>query len=352
MDFISQQFNRISGIRIPLIIGASIFLLATSACEPTQEPPTKQTTTPVATVPTATLEPTGTPAPTRLLFLAPGDEYQEIEARLLDEIRTLVGGEGWKLEIVDHLPEDTLSEGVRVIVALPSDIDLGQYASNHEDIQFVAIGYDIEPQMNLSIIGPDGFSKAPLSFLAGYLSAVITADWRVGILTSPNTDSPGGSSFSFRNGVVYYCGLCRLTYPPFYNYPINLELDASSSQLSWQRAADEFVARSVKTLFVDTMDLDRDVLQGLAEKGMIFIGGRSTPPELVDHWVATIRWAPERILREKWSQLIDGLGGWSIDTPLIIDEINADLLSEGRQRWVEAVLDDLNLKYIDPGSAP
>jgi hypothetical protein len=53
-----------------------------------------------------------------------------------------------------------------------------------------------------------------------------------------------------------------------------------------------------------------------------------------------------------WPDLIAGRGGQTISTPLLLTDINPELLPEGKQGMVQELMNNLLLGLVDPGVSP
>jgi hypothetical protein len=206
----------------------------------------------------------------------------------------------------------------------------------------------------LSVIKPAAERPDQIGFLAGYTAAAISPDWRTGVLT---TASPHGNAIreGFVNGVYYFCGLCRPVYPPFptTGYPITIQLEAGSGLSDWQAAATMLASWEVSTVFVVPDLKDERLFSTLADAGIHLILPESPPPALEDHWVASLGYSdPFLSIQTLWPGLIQAQAGISLQTTLGFTATNPNLLTPGRQRMVQEMLDDLLAGYIDTGVDP
>jgi hypothetical protein len=152
---------------------------------------------------------------------------------------------------------------------------------------------------------------------------------------------------SFINGVIFYCGLCRPVFPPFYQYPLVSTLPGGVGSAHQQAAADAMINSGVKTVYVYPGTGDDSLLQYLAQAGVNLIGGAAYPPEVQNQWVASIAIDMGAAIRQAWPGLLQGQGGMSLEAPLVLVDWNEALFSPGRQRLVERLLADLVAGYID-----
>ena len=81
--------------------------------------------------------------------------------------------------------------------------------------------------------------------------------------------------------------------------------------------------------------------------------GQSLPAEAVrTHWVASIQPDTVAAIKAIFPDLVAGQGGKVIPTPLFLADVNTDLLSQGKQRLVQDVLDGLQNGTIGTGVTP
>jgi hypothetical protein len=250
------------------------------------------------------------------------------------------------------LTPEELEDGVKIVVVLPPDPGLLELAAAAPETQFLAFGFpELEPAHNLSLAVADGAAADQTAFLAGYIAALITPDWRVGVI-SPAGQPGEATVLGFGNGVRYYCGLCRPAFPPFPDagYPLFAELADGAGEADWQAVVGLFQPWSVQTVYVAPEVASEGLLQALAGAGFNLMGAGPAPAGLAEHWIATIGGGdPLQSVREAWPGLLAGAEGQRLTAALSLEEINEDLLSPGRQRLVEEMMAGLAAGYIDTG---
>jgi len=340
-----------------ILIGL-LLSLGMLACSSSTPPPQGEATEPVATVTvatTATLPPTPTPTPPPslvILLTPPGSDGAQA-AQLQEVLSVLSAQEGLLFETRSELLDNDLQAGVRLVVALPPDSGLAELTAANPEIQFLAVGIPgLQPAPNLSVIGAGGDRPDRQGFLAGYLAAVITRDWRVGVVIPSDLDSGQFALQGFQNGLVFYCGLCRPAYPPYYQYPVFAEVTSSASLEEQRAAADIMIANAVESVYIYPGAGSEGLFDYLAQAGIKIIGGVEPPPTVLNQWVASIRVDWESAIREAWLRLIQGEGGFSLEAPITLTDRNENNFSPGRQEFVERLLEDLLADYIDTGAAP
>lgn len=287
------------------------------------------------------------------MFIPPSDDYLNVSDPIRSTLSLLVSQEGWSFVEADSISIEQLSEDIRVVVFFEPSPEIIDLASSNPGIEFVAIGAaGLEPIANLSVIGPDGFRIDRQAFLAGYLSAILTDDWRIGEIVAVPPDLQPIIDNSFRNGVTFYCGLCQITYPPYNRYPIHTTLESETLEQDWLRNVEVLLSESVDTVFLFSPEINLPALSFLIDEGMILLGTNPPPESIHSNWVATIRLAPEQVLFDRWEQIISNEGGWTQAIPIVLEDVNQSLFSEGKQRFIAKLLLDIESGYIEPAVTP
>ena len=268
-------------------------------------------------------------------------------------LEQLAAADNLLLEVRTTMDREHLHEGTRLVVALPPDPGLETLAANAPQIQFLAIGIPgLQPSPNLSVISSWEETVGQVAFMAGYIAAVVTPEWRVGVISTGDTPEGLVARQSFQNGVVFFCGLCQQSHPPYHRYPLYAEASAGSGEAAWKAAVDELVSREVRTVYLAPGAGDETLMAYLADAGVYLIGSGPPPDELRDHWIASVRVDYVRALSDSWQALLAGEGGFTLPVSIVVEDINQELFSPGRQLLVENLLPDLLNGFIDTGEDP
>jgi hypothetical protein len=303
--------------------------------------------------PTATLFPTLTPSPSRVVILAPPETDTELLSSIEAVLSELVTEGEYIVETRRTLSSEDIDASLRLVIGLPPDQGLESLAESAEEVQFLGLGIPgLSPRDNLSVVGPMGFRPDQQGFIAGYISAVITQDWRVGVIGRNDTTIGQAGMNGFVNGARYFCGTCRPVFPPYVQYPIQVGLSEVEFQNAWQSAVETLIEAAVHTVYVSPEIKDPGLYSALAESGMLLIGGHKPGDELLTNWVATLRVDPAEAVRDLWADLLGGQGGASVPIPMMILDVNPELFSYGRQELTESILKELEEGFIDTGVNP
>ncbi len=239
------------------------------------------------------------------------------------------------------------------MIVLPPDPGVMNLAGANPQTQFLTVGIPgIQAVANVSVIGGGGTLPDQRAFIAGYLAALISADWRAGVIYQAGTMEGLAARNGFLNGLIFYCGLCRPAYPPFVQYPIYAELPAGADPVDIQTAVDTMTSNAVQSVFVAPGIESQGLFESLAAANLGIIAGSPPPAALTGNWVASLRADESQALRQAWARLMAGESGIAVEVPLAMTDRNPDRLSEGRQRLVDNLLVDLLAGFIDTGVNP
>jgi hypothetical protein len=332
----------------------SLLLAACGSIIPTGTPTPLPSATATATAePTATPTLTPTPLPPLAVLLAP----PEADAALVNDWQTALNSQiseaGLRWQVRQRLNAEDLTSNLRLVIALPPDPGLADLSAAAPDTQFLAIQIPgLQAGANLTTIGSTGARPDQQGFLAGYLAAMLTPEWRVGVISVSDTLEGRSARTGFYNGVVFYCGLCNPLYAPFYDYPLYVELPASASSAEWQAIASYMVDHYVDMVYVYTGAGDQAMLDYLSQSGIQIISSGVPSEALRPNWVASLNSDVLALVQSLIPELLQGNGGRDIPLPVAITEVNPDLLSPGKLNLAGKLLLDLQAGYIDTGVDP
>lgn len=344
------------------LIGGFLIVLAgigLFACRPVEQPPEALPSPTAAPAATDTPLPQASPTPTSIspfaILLAPQGAQPELVQLLQSELESRALQAGLRFETRQALtPADLLPE-LRVVVSLPPFEDLADLAAAAPQTQFIALSAAaLQSGENLSVIQLlEGDIDQP-AFIAGYLAGALAEDWRIGLLLAQGAPESAMIRTAYDNGLAFLCGLCLPVYPPFplSGYPIVVELPDAANQAGWESAITELQTWEVQVVYAAPTAASPGLYQALAQAGFKIIGGGSPPEGTQAQWVASLESQDlTPILEQAWSMAVNGQPGQSYQARLAFAHTNPELLSPGRQQWVERVMADLAAGYIDTGAA-
>lgn len=308
-----------------------------------------------------TQTPTGTPilheaTPTETLskvILVLGDGVDPFIATNTQEtLEVLVSDESLTLDVVNTLSPEMVSANVKMVVGVGPNLDLNNLATNSPDKAFVAINNpNATPTKNLAVIGDPVVEQAQQAFMAGYLAALISSDYKVGALVPADMDGSDLILESFVNGARFFCGICQPKHPPYNAFPRWETLALENTNSGFQPPIDTLVSSGVEVLYLPEPLNSPDVLTYLDDQGVNVVGD-SKPDIVRNNWVGTITINPGSVLVDLWPELMMGPVNVQIPAPIILIDTEAGLVSEGRFRLYEEMLADLEAGLISPQTTP
>ena len=159
---------------------------------------------------------------------------------------------------------------------------------------------------------------------------------------------------AFTNGFMFYCGSCRnpLFPQPAGIYPVVVRIPTDAKPSDYTAYADLLIHNAVKVAYVYPEVATPELLSYMSQNNILLIG-QSLPREAVrPHWVASIQPDTVSAIKNIFPELVAEQGGKVVPTPLFLADVNPDLLSEGKLRLVQEVLDGLQNGTIGTGVTP
>jgi hypothetical protein len=315
-------------------------------------------------IPTATFTPEFTPTPAKplVILLLPADlaayesdSYQSLVYDLAQE-------NGMRFQLRNTLSVDELQmerPSLKLVIALAPDPGLAALAAAAPEVEFLAVDIPgLTAGGNISTIGGSEQPTDKQAFLAGYMAAMFAWEWRVGILSQK--DTPGGEAArtAFTNGYHYFCGYCRnpIFSSPRPDYPVVVRIptDAKENEYIYYAAAlrDYNSNYYAEVVYVYPEVATEEVYSYLAEEGVLLIGQELYSEDLRSSWIASIKPDVVPAIESIFPELLAGNGGRTVPTPLFLTDINESLLTEGKLREVQEILDGLLNGTIGTGVTP
>jgi hypothetical protein len=307
---------------------------------PPELPPTQAVAQPVDT---ATPEPE--PDAGRIILV-----MDALQPQVRNYLETFADEHSMELEVAAPVQPQDIQDNWQVVVLLPAPENIRELVESAPAVQFVVSSeIDLSPANNLSVIRS---RPEHLAFAAGFTGMVITPDWRFAGLLPGDTALEDGLADAFRNGGYYYCGLCRTVFAPFVRWPLTGTLPTGSSDEAWQAVVAELEPSIVYGMYIDPRAGTVDLLNWLSNKNLVLVGGATPPADVLPKWAVTIRPQVLSGLTEMMPGVLAGSGGQVVNAALELTDINEGLLSPGRQRLIEAMLEDLASGAIEPFTLP
>ncbi len=337
-----------------MLVLSSVLFASCSSAVAAQVPPTLAASlTPTSLPPTEMPAASPTPQATKVLLVAPaGADIQAVQSTVAE----LSAKSGLTVDVRPSLQKPDLTPEVDLVVSLVAPANLAERLSAAPQVQFVEVSSsDIPTTANLTVIRFNGENQA---FLAGFISVLLSKDYRAAGLLP--TDGPNGVGLkeAFVNGGHFFCGVCSPGWPINVTYPVTADQPSAADGPTWQTAAASlFDNQKVEVYFLTPESIQPEVisyLQGKTQLDMpIALVGETAPPDArKSQWAASIQFDIPAALRQVWPDVISGKGGTVEDALLLVDIVNQDLLGEGRMRLVKNLMDQLKNGQVSPMSVP
>ena len=321
--------------------------LVLSACAGTNEPAASPTPLPTDT---PVIPPTLTPTPTVPLavLVLPADMDPETSDIYQKTVYDLTQASGMRFQVRNSLSTADLEPGLKVVIALPPDPGIAELAAAAPDVQFLSINIPgVAAGGNISVLGSNSQSNIA-AFLAGYTAAMLTDDYRVGMLMPRDNNDAIQSFNAFANGRKFYCGLCRPYFFLPWEFPQFIDIGADEDVDNYDAYADILILQyQVRTIFIHPDIYTQDLVDYIGTTGTSMIGTIS-PEQRPAGWIMTIQPDTIQAIQSAWPSLIAGQGGLTVQSPLGLSDVDPGLLSPGKQQDVQDTLDKLQRGLIVP----
>jgi hypothetical protein len=281
------------------------------------------------------------------ILVIPADLDADTSNLYQKTVYDLAQGSGYRFQVRNTLlPADVAEPGLQVVIAVSVDPGIATLAAAAPQVQFLAINIsNVAPGGNVSVLG--GNSQSDIAaFLAGYTAAMITDDYRIGMLMPRDNGDAIRALNAYATGMVFQCGSCPRTF--FYNwtYPQYLDIGAEEDKNNYDAYADILILQyKVKTIYLYPDIYTEDLANYIGTTGNYVIGTIS-PEQRPAGWVMTIQPDVIKAIQNAWPQLISGQGGVTVQSPLGLSDIDPSILTPGKQRLVEQTLSDLQAGLI------
>lgn len=327
---------------VTLFMAVAVLL---GACAAPQE---SATATPLPTD-TPVTPPTLTPTPTTPLaiLVLPTDLDADISSLYQKTVYDLAQGSGYRFQVRNTLsPTDVAEPGLQVVIAISADPGIAALAAATPQVQFLAINIpNVAPGGNVSVLGGNAQSDIA-AFLAGYTAAMITDDYRIGMLMPRDNGDAIRALNAYATGMAYYCGSCRPLFFFNWTYPQYVDIAADEDRSVYNAYADILIMQyKVRTIYLYPDIYTEGLANYIGTTGTYAIGTIS-PEQRPGGWVMTIQPDVIKAIQNAWPQLISGQGGVTVQSPLGLSDVDPSILTPGKQRLVEQTLSDLQAGLI------
>jgi len=310
----------------------------------------EETLTPTA-VDTAAV-PTATQSISDVLFAAGPDADPFQAAQIQTALDALILDGEQRLVVESGISPDQVTDNVEVVVGVGPGLDLANLAAAAPQTQFVSVGQPgVVPSTNLSVIGDPLIDQQHQSFLAGYLAALTSSDYKVAALIPSDSEQTDIMLDSFLIGTRFFCGICKPLYPPYNTFPMWETLPVEDATDGFQPVVDALVNNGVEVLYLQGELQSPQILTYLADAGVKVVSDQN-PDVTRNNWIGTVAADPGAALAALWPDLMAGAGGTRKASSLTLIDTEAGLLSDGRRRLFDQMLVNLQAGLVLPQSVP
>jgi hypothetical protein len=167
---------------------------------------------------------------------------------------------------------------------------------------------------------------------------MLAEDWRTGMVVEKDGSQTPTIETAFNNGYGFYCGLCNPVAPPYYGYPLVVEMPAGTTGNEAVAYNDYLVDHQASVVYIAPSVANDAQISDLVSRGVLVIGETPPPDDARTGWIATIQPDWLSAIKQAWPKLAAGQGGLDLPTPIGLTDVNADLLTPGKQRLVDDTL--------------
>lgn len=320
-------------------------LVATAVSEQ-QKQQQGQTQSPAAAAETPASPTPQVAAGTEVWFVKGAALGQDASAALLQTVKDLAQKSNLTVVEKESLSKDELASSggkARLVVVLPPDPGgLADMISANAATLFITIGIPNMPSSaNLYAVAPAGLHPEWEGYVAGYIAAVLTDDWRIGMLGQAGSADSAGAETGFNNGGVMYCGLCNPQYPPYTDYPFIQEINPGP-QANWQQVVDAFLQKQISTAYVYPGASSPELLQYLAQNKVRLITSSTPISGLEASWIGVVQSDIATPLSTAFTDAAAGTPPGTYEVRVKITPVDTTLLTEGKMNWLNQMLDKLS----------
>ncbi|MFZ3071206.1 MAG: hypothetical protein WA110_08815 [Anaerolineaceae bacterium] len=306
-----------------------------------------ETTAPAETVEN-TATPTASPAPVlsipaELVLWAPASVDPSLTQNLAQQLGAYATANALRVEQREQLTTQELGEEVRVVVALTSAPEINALAAAVPTVQFLAVGVpDATVGGNVHALLASAANVEDRAFLAGYLLALVTPDYRVGVLSQAGSDDGTRTMNSFVVGARFYCGLCNSRFGPVLYYPKTAQITDPGNPADWKASADVLLADSVTSIFIQPEVSSAELVSYLETAGVKLVG---IPGQAGlgsgGAWLAVMGSDLGSEVVNVVARLMAGEAAGSVSTGFGLSQVNQEIITEGRLALFESTARDL-----------
>ena len=269
----------------------------------------------------------------------------EPDPSLKQAVEAAASARGLVFVQLNEISAETAPTNLVMVVSNADFPALAQMADQMPDVNFVINGQSaVGSKPNLTVLGGASDQRLAQAFLAGYIAAVQSEEYRIGIIS---VNDAAGQNFrrAFLNGVIYFCGTCAPIYPPFVVYPQYQELAPGSDREVLENAARAMIAEGVNMMLIAPEHQEPDFYTFLAQNGVRLLGTDAPQGGMEGNWVASVLLRTGTDLGSVLESVLDGA---PVPESGEVVEIDFTGVGEARLAHFNEILERLYSGEIDP----
>ncbi|PKO07353.1 MAG: hypothetical protein CVU41_01240 [Chloroflexi bacterium HGW-Chloroflexi-3] len=194
-------------------------------------------------------------------------------------------------------------------------------------------------------------SPADRLFIAGYLSAMISNDWRVGGLLPPISYQNTNADKVFQNGVVFLCGRCAPTFGPIVKFPMTALLSNPEDNESTLQAYGEISTNKINTLYIPSSYLFDDLVILFKQSGVTIVSDAISGVDQSD-------WIDYAIVDNLSNLIMEAISKTDQQEELVTIPVEYSVfassreLSPGKSNFIANMIQTLQAGFISPYQIP
>lgn len=342
--------------KIPLAISIIlIFTFSLSGC--VNNPSTQPRPTSTDIVETISLETSTPPQPAatetiesskNIFILLTNSDLYFPDQTVLTQLTSTLTELGYEVLSAGETP-DTGQSFSHVLLFGPTQETISHFQSDNFERLLI-----VQESAGLSTGKPTTILKMRIAdrlFIAGYLSAILSNDWRVGGLLPAIEYQNTSAEKIFQNGVEFMCGRCSPTFGPIVNFPVTTTLSSPEDNEGTLQAFSEISPNKINILYIPSAYLFDDLVILLHQSGITIVSD-SVPGQDRSDWIDyAIVDDLSNLILESISESEQNEDLQIVPISYSVEAITAEL-SPGKNNFITLMINDLQKGFISPYQAP
>ncbi len=331
-----------------------IILFLTSACN-LGRPPEATPSAAASAVPS----PTSIPSPSTPLavLVMPADMDKTLSDAYQTTVYDLAQASGLRFQVRNTFTPADVDPSLKILIVLPPDPGVAALAAAAPKVQILAINVpSVTASGNVSTLATNDRPDIP-AFVAGYTAAMISDDYRAGMIIPKGDATAQVAAAAFANGMAAYCGICTsfrlymdqtgagISFPQYVQIPTDEAPNRFGGYVNYLIGSQKVDAVYV---YPDPKIAVQQLFDALGQTGAQTISV-TIPSQKPAGWVMAIRLDEMKAIQNAWPMLMSGQGGQAVPSPLGLSQVDPSFLSPGKERLVEQVLDELQSGQLVTG---